>query len=75
MQLLVLTFGKKMPILSSITSMLVQLIAGAVATPIGLIGLTLAYYDARVRKEAFDLHHLMEVEASSGGAAAATSGA
>jgi hypothetical protein len=42
----------------------VQIIAAAISTPISLIGFTLAYYDARVRKEAFDLEYMMESEAA-----------
>jgi hypothetical protein len=43
-------------------SLLVEMISGALAMPIGMIGFTLAYYDARVEKEAFDLHYMMEQE-------------
>jgi hypothetical protein len=53
---------------------LVGFISGTLVTPIGLIGFTLAYYDARVRKEAFDLHLLMQQEQQAVTAAAAASG-
>lgn len=35
-------------------------LAGALIAPFALIGFTLAYFDARVRKEAFDLQVMME---------------
>src|SRR4051812_15449957 len=35
-------------------------IAGTLVAPIALIAFTLAYYDVRVRREAFDLHLLMQ---------------
>jgi hypothetical protein len=35
-------------------------IAGVVANPIGTTAIALIYYDQRVRKEAFDLQHMME---------------
>lgn len=38
--------------------------------PISAIGLTLAYYDQRVRKEAFDIEHMMALMSSPGGQAA-----
>ena len=58
----VLALAKTMPILSALLGMVVQLLAGAIAAPISLIGFTLAYYDARVKKEAFDLQYMMESE-------------
>jgi uncharacterized membrane protein len=45
-------------------STLVEMLASAISTPISLIGFTLAYYDARVRKEAFDLEYMMESAAA-----------
>jgi hypothetical protein len=36
-----------------------QFVTQAVLGPIMTIGLTLVYYDERVRKEAFDLEHMM----------------
>jgi len=35
-------------------------IAGVVAGPIATTAIALIYYDQRVRKEAFDLQHMME---------------
>jgi hypothetical protein len=51
---------ESMPVVSAILQMAGQVVSSALATPIGLIGFTLAYYDARVRKEAFDLHLMMD---------------
>ena len=36
-------------------------IAGVVAGPIATTAIALIYYDQRVRKEAFDLQHMMEL--------------
>jgi hypothetical protein len=43
----------------SLSSNVVQLVAGAIAAPIMPIGLGLAYYDIRVRQEALDLQMMM----------------
>lgn len=51
-------------ILGSLINLSVTMVAGALAAPIGLIGFTLAYYDARVRKEAFDLEFMMQTDAA-----------
>lgn len=48
------------PMLANAIVQLAGVLAGMLSTPIGLIGFTLAYYDARVRKEAFDLQVMME---------------
>lgn len=45
-----------------ILEQLTDIIGVSLATPIALIGFTLVYYDARVRKEAFDLHHVIDTE-------------
>jgi hypothetical protein len=44
----------------TILNHLVTFVAGAVVSPVGTIALALVYYDARVRKEAFDIQFLME---------------
>lgn len=49
---------------------LLDAVVMGLAAPIALIGLTLVYYDARVRKEAFDLHHLIDTQLSAGSATA-----
>lgn len=49
----------------------VGMLAGALSMPISLIGFTLAYYDARVRKEAFDLEYMIDSEAAMAASAAA----
>lgn len=58
------------PLLANIVIQFAGVIAGTISTPIGLIGFTLAYYDARVRKEAFDLQYMMEQGGSSMAASA-----
>jgi hypothetical protein len=47
--------------------LVVKMFANALAMPVGLIGFTLAYYDARVEKEAFDLHYMMAQEPATPG--------
>lgn len=49
-----------LPLVAAMLEFGAQVVSSALATPIGLIGFTLAYYDARVRKEAFDLHLMMD---------------
>jgi hypothetical protein len=44
----------------TILNHLVTFVSGAVVGPVGTIALSLVYYDARVRKEAFDIQFLME---------------
>lgn len=46
-------------ILSSSLIDLAQFIAGSLAGPLATIGISLIYYDERVRKEAFDLHLML----------------
>jgi hypothetical protein len=48
------------PLLANVTVLLAGVLANTIAAPIALIGFTLAYYDIRVRKEAFDLQLMME---------------
>lgn len=53
---------KNHPEIARLMTLVVSTLAGALASPIGLIGFTLAYYDARVRKEAFDLEYMMQTD-------------
>lgn len=55
---------KGAPLAAQLLRQLGSAAASALSTPIGLIGFTLAYYDARVRKEAFDLEYMMESDAA-----------
>ena len=54
--------GKIVPNAGFLLDQLVDVLWAGLATPIALIGFTLVYYDARVRKEAFDLHHVIDTE-------------
>lgn len=58
--LLAASVMKNSPILAQVINLSVSTLAGGLSSPIGLIGFTLAYYDARVRKEAFDLEYMMQ---------------
>ena len=53
---------KNHPEIARLMTLVVSTLAGSLASPIGLIGFTLAYYDARVRKEAFDLEYMMQTD-------------
>jgi hypothetical protein len=53
---------KGYPTVAHLMTLFVSTLAGALSSPIGLIGFTLAYYDARVRKEAFDLEYMMQTD-------------
>jgi hypothetical protein len=53
---------------------LVEFGIGALVAPIATIAFTLLYYDLRVRKEAFDLQHMMSVLGSTDNAQAAQAG-
>jgi hypothetical protein len=51
-------------LVSNMTTRLILLflagfVSGTLAGPLATIGIALIYYDERVRKEAFDLHHMM----------------
>lgn len=48
------------PLMAAIANISVSTLAGSLSSPIGLIGFTLAYYDARIRKEAFDLEYMIQ---------------
>jgi hypothetical protein len=54
--------GRFLPDAKVILDQLTDILGVSLATPIALIGFTLVYYDARVRKEAFDLHHVIDTE-------------
>jgi hypothetical protein len=47
----------------------VTTLGGILFGPVTAIALTLAYYDQRVRKEAFDIEHMMALMAATGNAA------
>jgi hypothetical protein len=70
--MLVASMVESSPIMANAAVLVANLLATTLSTPIGLIGFTLAYYDARVRKEAFDLQLMMEqstqAQAASAGA-------
>ena len=51
-------------------ALLVTFVGHTVVAPVALIGLTLVYFDQRVRKEALDLELLLESARSSGAAGA-----
>jgi hypothetical protein len=51
---------RTMPNLAIALNLGASFLAGALVGPFALIGFTLAYFDARVRKEAFDLQLMME---------------
>jgi len=74
LEFVALRLVKTMPVAASLLNLVTTVLANALAAPIGLIGFTLAYYDARVRKEAFDLHYMMETEAATSGNPAAVQG-
>lgn len=54
--------GRFLPHAKIILDQLTDILGVSLATPIALIGFTLVYYDARVRKEAFDLHHVIDTQ-------------
>lgn len=56
--------------LAQAITLLVSFLGHMVVAPIGLIGLTLLYFDQRVRKEALDLQLLLENTSSASGIAA-----
>jgi hypothetical protein len=61
------------PALLQVWDMIAKFLGGTLAGPIGTIAIALAYYDDRVRKEAFDLQLMMEAMGEPGPAAGATS--
>jgi hypothetical protein len=62
-----------LPSAKVVLEQLTDILAVSLAAPIALIGFTLVYYDARVRKEAFDLHHAIDTELLSASDAAGVS--
>jgi hypothetical protein len=66
---------KSVPILGVVLSGMSSFVVGALVGPVITIALTLLYFDQRVRKEAFDLEHMMRslpTGASSAAAAGST---
>jgi hypothetical protein len=59
-QVLAATLPSKAQLLGLVLQHLGGFIAGVVAGPIATTAIALIYYDQRVRKEAFDLQHMME---------------
>lgn len=60
-QVLVATLPSKAQLLGLVLQHIGGFIAGVVAGPIATTAIALIYYDQRVRKEAFDLQHMMEL--------------
>jgi hypothetical protein len=63
---------KDFPVVANLAVLIAGFLASTLAAPVALIGFTLAYYDARVKKEAFDLQMMMDEPAQT---MAATQGA
>jgi hypothetical protein len=59
-QILAVTLPSKALLLGLVLQHLGGFVAGVVAGPIATTAIALIYYDQRVRKEAFDLQHMME---------------
>ncbi len=59
-QVLAATLPNKVQLLGLVLQHIGGFIAGVVAGPIATTAIALIYYDQRVRKEAFDLQHMME---------------
>ena len=60
-QVLTATLPSKAQLLGLVLQHIGGFIAGVVAGPIATTAIALIYYDQRVRKEAFDLQHMMEL--------------
>jgi len=60
-QILTATLPSKAQLFGLVLQHLGGFIAGVVAGPIATTAIALIYYDQRVRKEAFDLQHMMEL--------------
>lgn len=56
------------PVLLQVWEMIATFLGGTLAGPIGTIAIALAYYDNRVRKEAFDLQLMIEAMGQPGAA-------
>jgi len=61
--------GRDQMVLRVALNALAGFLAGTLVAPVALIAFTLAYYDVRVRREAFDLHLLMQQNQSAAAAA------
>ncbi|HEY2113580.1 MAG TPA: glycerophosphoryl diester phosphodiesterase membrane domain-containing protein [Candidatus Angelobacter sp.] len=60
-QILAATLPSKATLFALVLQHIGSFIAGVVAGPIATTAIALIYYDQRVRKEAFDLQHMMEL--------------
>jgi hypothetical protein len=60
-QILAVTLPSKATLFALVLQHIGSFIAGVVAGPIATTAIALIYYDQRVRKEAFDLQHMMEL--------------
>ncbi|HEX3093128.1 MAG TPA: glycerophosphoryl diester phosphodiesterase membrane domain-containing protein [Candidatus Angelobacter sp.] len=71
-QVLAATLPSKAQLLGLVLQHIGGFIAGVLAGPIATTAIALIYYDQRVRKEAFDLQHMMELMGQQAPAQAAT---
>lgn len=71
-QVLVATLPSKALLLGLVLQHIGGFIAGVLAGPIATTAIALIYYDQRVRKEAFDLQHMMELMGQQASVQAAT---
>lgn len=67
--------GGQVGLVGQIATQLVDAIGSALVAPVVVIAMTLLYYDQRVRKEAFDIQHMMTQLGRPAAAAGATAGA
>ncbi len=72
--LLMLLAPKANHYLAVAITLVISFLGRTVVAPVALIGLTLVYFDQRVRKEALDLQLLLEASRASGGAVQAAPG-
>ncbi len=73
--LLILFAPKGEHYLAQAITLLVSFVGRSVVAPVAMIGMTLVYFDQRVRKEAFDLELLLEASRGAEGSSPATLGA
>jgi len=52
--------GAEMPVFAQVLALVTGFVTSSLLSPIMTIAMSLVYYDERVRKEAFDLQHMME---------------
>lgn len=64
-------FATGSPFLTGLLNSIGELLATVLVAPVSTIAIGLQYYDARVRKEAFDLQHMMQALEAPGTAPAA----